>query len=436
MGECRVLWAGFRRPGRAFGFAGLFALCCLAGCDKSQPAKGTKNPKVIVTQPITDTVMDYQDFTGRLEAVKSVDIRSRVSGYVTEIPFKEGDVVKEGDLLFQIDRRPYDADHNQAEANLKVALADRDLQKRNAERAGKLLPAKAISNEDYETVLAAQEKSQATVGAMEAARDRAKLYVDYTHVIAPITGRVSRRYVDPGNLVNADATVLTTVVSENPMFAYFDVDERTYLDLLAHNAPGKKSWYEGLKLPVMMRLANEGDFEKRGVVNFVDNRVVATTGTVRMRGVFPNDDGMLKAGLFVRIRLPIGSAYQATLIPDEAVQSDQERKYVWVVNSAGQVEYRSVKLGQSIKELRVVRPPEKGKEGKEGLALGEHVIVSGMQRVRNGIHVDADMQPPPSPPAMPLVRLMNQHTDPNSGSRSQEGGANRDKAVVGTGIGR
>jgi RND family efflux transporter MFP subunit len=400
------LWLGARILGGVVPLA-LLAFA-LAGCDKGPPAKGGKNPRVLVTRPITDTVMDYQDFTGRLEAVKTVDIRARVTGYVTEAPFKEGDVVKEGSLLFQIDARTYQADLNQAEANLNVAIADRNFQQRNAERARRLIAVKAISPEDLETALAASDKAVATVGAMEAARDKAKLYLDYTHVIAPLSGRISRRFVDPGNLINADNTILTTIVTENPMFAYFDVDERTYLNLLASVAPGQKSWSDGLRPPVMMRLANENDFEKDkvGIVDFVDNRVVANTGTVRMRGVFQNANGLLKAGLFVRIRLPIGSAYKAILIPDEAIQSDQERKYVWVVNARNEVEYRSVQLGQAIREWRVIRPPEKGKEGKEGLAEGERIIVSGMQRVRKGIEVDAEVQAPPPPPDMPLVRLL------------------------------
>jgi RND family efflux transporter MFP subunit len=385
----------------------LVAAICLAGCDPAQPPKIGKNTNVIVTTPITDTVMDYQDFSGRLSAIMTVEMRARVSGYVTQAPFKEGDPVKKGETLFQIDERPYQADVNQTEANLNVAIAERNLLQKNAERARKLMLANSISREDYETTLATFEKSGATVKAMEAAKERALLYLDYTKVIAPIDGRISRRFVDPGNLINADNTVLTSIVSENPMYAYFDVDERTYIkDLLPSVAPGQISWYEGLKLPVLMRLSSETEYEKTGVVDFVDNRVVATTGTVRMRGVFENQTGMLKAGLFVRIRLPIGSAFNAILIPDEAILSDQERKYVWVVNAKNEVEYRSVKLGQSIKELRVIRPAEKGKEGKEGLTEGERVIISGMQRVRNGIPVDAEMQTPPPLPQMPLVQLL------------------------------
>ena len=260
------------------------------------------------------------------------------------------------------------------------------------------------------STMASNEKAIASVGSSEAARDRAKLYVDYTRVIAPVTGRVSRRFVDPGNLITADNTVLTTIVTENPMYAYFDVDERTYLDLLAGVAPGQRSWYEGLRLPIMMRLANETDFEKDkiGVVDFVDNMVKGTTGTVRMRGVFQNSSGFLKSGLFVRVRLPLGSAYKAILIPDEAILSDQERKYVWVVNAKNEVEYRSVKIGQPVKDLRVIRPAERGKEGKEGLSEGERFIVSGMQRVRKGTQVEPDMQAPPTPPGMPLVRRLMQ----------------------------
>jgi RND family efflux transporter MFP subunit len=257
--------------------------------------------------------------------------------------------------------------------------------------------------------LAERDKAVAAVEAAEAAHERAELYLGYTRVTAPISGRVSRRFVDAGNLVNADNTVLTTIVAEDPVYAYFDVDERTYLDLPNLAALGKGTEKNGQRLPVMMRLANESTFTKVGGVDFVDNRITATTGTVRMRGVFPNPKGALKPGLFVRIRLPIGGAYSATLIPDEAIQSDQERKYIWIVNTKGEAEYRSVKLGQAIKELRVIRPPEKGKEGKEGIADGERVIISGMQRVRNAMKVDVDMKLPPEPPQMPLVGLLARH---------------------------
>lgn len=385
----------------------LAAVFLFSGCDSEAPTThGTKKPKVVVTTPITDRVMDYEDFTGRLDALKTVDIRARAQGFITEAPFKEGDRVKEGDLLFQIDIRPYKADLNQAEANLKLALADREYQVQNAERQQRMLLSKAASTDDYQKAISERDKAIAAVGAYEAARDKARLYLDYTRVIAPVTGRISRRQVDPGNLILADNTVLTTIVTEDPMYGYFDVDERTYLNLLAQIAPGVRSWSEGLSLPVLMSLATENDFKRIGTVNFVDNRVVATTGTVKMRGVFENANGTLKPGMFARFRLPVGAAYDSIIIPDEAIQSDQERKYVWVVNKNNEVEYRSVQLGQPIGELRVIRPAAKGKEGKESLVEGERVIVSGMQRVRKGTQVEVQVQPPPAPPHMALVRLI------------------------------
>jgi RND family efflux transporter MFP subunit len=415
----------------------VLALAVCSGCEQEQAGKKNKNPRVVVTKPATTTVMDYRDFTGRLEAVKTVDVRARVSGYVTKAPGKEkgvvqeGEIVQAGELLFQIDIRPYEEDYNLAVANLKVAMAEHNLQIRNAARAKELLPANAISKEDYETVLANMDKAEANVGALKAARDRAKLYMDYTHVTAPVTGRVSRRHVDPGNLINADMTVLTTIVTEDPMYAYFDVDERTFLDLLAIIAPGKASWSEGLKLPVLMRLANENEYEKIGKVDFVDNRVVATSGTVRMRGVFDNANLLLKPGLFVRIRLPLGSPYPALVIPDEAILSDQEKKYVWVVNAKSEVEYRSVKVGQATKELRVIKPPEKGFEGKEGLSKDDQVIVSGTQRVRKGSLVETEAMAPLKPVLTPLVKLFA-HEPSEATANGNADAANRPTETVGT----
>ena len=322
---------GFRGQGlAAFSFIALCgAVLLAAGCSQAPSTSNVEPPQVDVTTPVTGTVTDYEDFTGRLDALKTTDIRARVSGYVIEAPFKEGDEVTEGKVLFEIDPRTYEADLNQAEANLKLAIADSKLQEKNAKRATTLVRSNAMSQEDYETAAATAEKARATVKSVEAARNRAKLYVDYTKVKAPWSGRISRRMVDPGNLVNADNTVLTTMVTENPLYAYFDVNERTYLDLM-QSSNTRQSTAE-MRFPVLMRLANEGEFTRPGTVDFVDNRVNAMTGTVRMRGVFPNDAKVLKPGLFVRIRLPIGTPYQSLLIPDEAVLSDQGRKYVFVV---------------------------------------------------------------------------------------------------------
>jgi RND family efflux transporter MFP subunit len=379
--------------------AAFLGLALVPGClQSSRPAPASKPVEVVVTTPIRDSVTDYQDFTGRLNALKTVDVRPRVSGYVKDAPFKEGDLVKEGELLFQIDPRTYAADYHQAEANLKQAEADRKLQERNVDRARRMIRGNAIGKEEYDQIMAGMEKSSATVGAMEAARDRAKLYLDFTRVTSPLTGRISRRMVDPGNLVNADNTILTTIVTVNPLYAYFDVDERTYLDLVNTSGGEQASWFSALQYPVLMRLANEDQFTHAGTINFLDNRVNANTGTITMRGVFENTAGKLKSGLFVRLRLPIGVPYQAFLVPDEAILSDQGRKYLYVVNDKNEAIYRTVKLGQEIQGLRVI---------KEGIQAGEKVIVSGMQRVRRGAKVQATMRTPPKPPPSPLGRLLS-----------------------------
>jgi multidrug efflux system membrane fusion protein len=386
-------------------FVAVFTAVLAAGCQHAARPQGAKVVEVIVTKPCTGEVTDYQDFTGRLDALKTVDVRPRVSGYIDEAPFKEGDFVREGELLFQIDPRTYQADLNQAEANLKQAEAERRLQLKNIERGRKLYASGSIGKEEYDQILANHEKAIATVGSTEAMRDRAKLYLGFTHVTAPLSGRVSRRLVDPGNLVNADQTVLTTIVTEDPVYAYFDVDERTYLELATATSSASSAWFSKLSFPVMMRLANEEEFAQVGRVNFLDNRLNANTGTVRMRGVFDNSRGHLKSGLFVRIRLPIGIPYKTLLIPDEALLSDQGRKYVYVVQTekddqgkeVERVKYRSVTLGQSIQGLRAI---------KDGLKEGERVIVTGMQRVRPEAVVQTKTKEPPQTPRSPLTDVL------------------------------
>ncbi len=402
--------------GSPYLLVGLSACLLIGGCSQGQQSeRKTKAVEVVATRAITGTVTDYQDFTGRLSGYKTVEIRPRVTGYVKKADFKEGDFVKEGQVLFEIDPRSYQADLNLARANLKLAEAERNVLERNAARAQRLIGRSAVAQEDYDTIMATLEKDRATVEAMEASRDRAKLYMDWTSVRAPQSGRVSRCFVDPGNLVNADNTILTTIVTENPLYAYFDVDERTYLDLTNPASSASSAWRSNLRVPVLMRVANEDDFKHTGIIDFIDNQVSGTTGTMRMRGVFKNDGGTLRAGLFARIQLPIGKPYQAVLIPDEALQSDQGRKYVYVVqpgtNKQGEtvnvVEYRRVIPGQAIGGLRVIKAPEKGKEGKEGLLEGEQVIIVGQQRVRPDMEIAVTLQPsPPPPPESPLGKLL------------------------------
>jgi RND family efflux transporter MFP subunit len=381
----------------------------LAGCTRS-PGRPSKTIEVVVTTPISDEVLDYQDFTGRLDALFTVDLRARVAGYVDAAPFKEGDTVKKGDVLFRIDPRTYKADLAQAEANVKLAIADRILQELNSARARQLLGTRAMGREEYDQIVGAREKAKANVLATEAARDRAAVYLSYTDVTAPMSGRISRRYVDPGNLIKADETMLTTIVADGKVYAYFDVDERTYLDLVGEGpSPSSAVRLTDLKFPVLMRLANEEEYVHRGHVDFLDNRLNGNTGTIRMRGVFENPRGILKSGLFVRIRLPVGHSYRALLVPDEALQNDQGRKVVYVVKKVQEtnedgteekkdvVEYRSVKIGQAIQGLRVI---------KEGLKAGERVIVTGMQRAKSKDQVQVKVQPPPKAPGSPLLKLL------------------------------
>jgi RND family efflux transporter MFP subunit len=419
----------------------LLAGVLAAGCGQAPVAKKDKVVEVIVTTPISDEVVDYQDFTGRLDGYRTVEVRSRVTGYVEDAPFKEGDRVKKGDVLFRIDARTFKADLAQAEGNLGLAIADRDYQAANFGRAKRMAPNRVIGREEFDLISANRSKAEATVRAMTAARDRAAINLDYCDVRSPISGRISRRYVDPGNLVKADDTMLTTVVADEPIYAYFDVDERTYLDLAGEKPSSSPSArLQSLHFPVLMRLANEDDFVHQGDVDFLDNRLNGNTGTIRMRGVFKNPHGTLKAGLFIRVRLPIGSAYRSLLVPDEALQSDQGRKYVYLVKKVTQededgnreekdvVEYRRVEPGQAIGGLRVIKALKKDrKTGKilEGIEPGERVIISGMQRVRSDLAVTAKMQRPPKSPGSPISRMLNQKRPDSAVGRQNDQSGHR-----------
>jgi RND family efflux transporter MFP subunit len=433
-----------------WGGAALLAVL-LTGCGPKAQPKAAKMVEVTVTTPITDEVLDSQDFTGRLDAFRTVDIRARVQGYVDKAPFKEGDLVRKGDVLFEIDPRPYQTDLAQAEANLKLAKADRRLQDLNAGRARTMIRARSIGREEYDQILATRDKSIESVRSMTATRDRAALYLSFTKVIAPVSGRISRRNVDPGNLIKADDTLLTTIVADDRVYAYFDVDERTYLDLVGEKPSASSSdQIKDLKLPVRIRLANAGgdpavgnkagqqgvvildeEFTHTGHVDFVDNRLNGNTGTIRMRAVIENPRHTLKSGLFVRVRLPIGKPYRALLVNDEALLSDQARKYVYVVKTVTEekdgskekkdvVEYRFVKLGQAIGNkpvLRVIKAAKR-KDGKivEGLEPGERVVITNQQRVRRGLAVRVKMKAPPVPPRSPWRKLLGLR-GPGSGDK-------------------
>ncbi len=367
------------------------ALLCTAGC-KPKSNVAPPPPAVSVVQPVEREVVEWDEYIGRLESPQTVEVRARVSGYLDKVNFKEGKEIKKGDLLFTIDRRPYQAEYDRAEAEHERAESQADLAKSDAERAKNLIATKAISQEDFDTKTKTYTSALAAVKSAKAAMDSAKLNLEFTEIHAPIDGRISRALVTEGNLVSSGisgsgATLLTTIVSLDPLYLYGDADERSILKYLDLRRAGTRVSARDAEIPAEMALATETGFPHKGYMDFVDNRIDPNTGTLRARGVFSNADHSLSPGFFGRIRIPGSGKYPALLIPDRALGSDQSVKFVYVVNAEKKVEFRPVKLGPMIDGLRVV---------KEGLKPGEQIIVEGLLRVRPGVPVDAKPWEAPS----------------------------------------
>jgi RND family efflux transporter MFP subunit len=352
----------------------------MAGCNRaqSQNAGAPPPPEVIVGMPVTRLVTDFNDFPGRTEAVKGIDVRARVQGYLDKVLFKEGADVKEGDALFIIDPRTYKADYDRAAANLALAKAHLTRTEADFRRAKELLPMKAIAKSDFDLAQGDRDEAAATVEVAEAALHTSKLNLDFTTVTAPIGGRISRQNIDPGNLVLADNTILTTIVSLDPIYAYFDVDERTVLKFRELVREGKVKTARDSVAPVFLGLSNEEGFPHEGVINFVDNKLDVMTGTLRIRGVFRNPDGTLSPGMFARIRTLIGTPHEAILVSERALGSDQGEKFVYVLNKKNAVEYRRVQVGALQDGLREV---------VSGVDKGERIVLDGLQRIKPGITV-------------------------------------------------
>jgi len=359
----------------------LISCAALAGCGHTQAEaqKPPPPPEVLVSLPIMRQVVDYEDFPGRTEAVNAVEIRARVGGYLEKVHFKEGAEIKKGELLFEIDDRPYVADLARAEGNLLQSEGHLRRLESDYKRAMDLYPKGAMGREDYDKIIGDRTEASGALAVAKASKDTASLNLSFTKVRAPLSGRISRRFIDPGNMVKADETALTTIVSLDPIYAYFDLDERTTLRLQRLMRDKNIRWSPDTGLPVQLGLADEEGFSKGGTVNFADNRVDADTGTWRLRGLFDNPDHSLAPGLFVRIRLPIGNPYKAMLVSEQALSRDQGQKNLYVVDAANKVAYRRVKVGRLHDGLRIIA---------EGLAPNEMVIVSGLQRVRPGMEVD------------------------------------------------
>ena len=379
-------------------------LAVAAGCSRpAPPVVATKPPEVIVEAPTVQTITDFEDFTGRTEAVAAADIRARVSGYITQVQFKDGTDVPEGAPLFLIDPVLYQAEVartkaalDQAKANRDQAAADLDRATRDYDRVGR--PGTGVSREEIDRATADRNKATATLASAaaaievaEAQRRTAEQNLSWTKITAPFAGRISKRAFDPGNLVQQDVTVLTSLVKLDPIYAYFDVDDRTLLRIRRLVREGRIPSARERETPVQVGLPDEDGFSYTGLVDFIDNSLDPGTGTLRVRAVVPNAKLLLSPKQFVRVRLPIGTPREAVLVPEESLGTDQGQKFVYVVvdgksdkgEPVQQVAYRQVKPGQQFGRLRVV---------EDGVKAGERVIVSGLQRVRPGATVTTKTQ--------------------------------------------
>jgi multidrug efflux system membrane fusion protein len=345
----------------------------LVGCvvgEADTPPPAPPAPEVTTAEVAVRELNDWADFTGRLEATESVEIRARVGGYVESVHFSEGGRVAAGDLLYQIDPRPFKAEVARLRAERERALAQLKLADSYRERADRLLARNATSQEEAEQLAADASVAAAQLASISAALEAAELDLAFTRVTAPIAGRVSRAIVTAGNLVDA-SVVLTTVVSDEAVYAYFDVDENTYLEHMRHPHAAAHS-------VVHVGLINEEGFPHKARLDFVDNQVDPQHGTIRARAVLENRDGRFTPGLFARMKLVSPSRYSAALVDDRAIGTDLGKRFVFVVDEQGVVQYRSVELGRLVDGLRIV---------ESGLAAGDVVIVNGLQRVRPGVNV-------------------------------------------------
>ena len=394
----------------------LLAILTPAGCEHASPTVQSRVPKVRVAQPVERDVTDYAYFSGNTAAAESVDIQARVTGYLESIDFKPGSEMKAGTRLFKIDPRTYQADYDVAVSQVELCETKLKLAQANYRRSLEVSKTPgAISQEDLDSRLASQDAAAAEVEAAKAKQKAAKVNLDFTDVLCPIDGVVGRDLITVGNLVTQDNTLLTTVVSQDPMYVYFDADEQLILRVERLVGDGKiPSLKAGDVVPVQMALADEKDkFAHEGKLNYVGNQLDRSTGTIQVRAEFPNppinESGsrMLRAGFFVKVRLPIGPAYKALVVPQSAIGADQGRKYLLVVGENNLVEYRPIEPGaQQADGLQVVFPVkmvrssdglrpagENDKETVPSVTAADRVVVGGLQRVRPGTKVEIRTEP-------------------------------------------
>lgn len=390
----------------ALGAASVLSLAILAGCSGGQASEtgAPPPPSVSVAPVLIKPVSQWDEFSGRIEAIENVELRPRVSGYIDRVNYTEGQEVKKGEVLFTIDARSYRAELARAQAELARARTQAELGRSEAERARKLSELQAISTEEYEQRRSAAAQAQANVAAAQAAVDSARLNLEWTQVRAPIDGRAGRALVTAGNLVTAgdSASVLTTLVSLDKVHVHFDADERAFLRYAEMARKGERPSERDGKVPVQVALADDQGFPYNGTVDFLDNQVDRSTGTIRARAVLDNKDRLFTPGLYARVRLLGSGEFKAALIDDKAVLTDQDRRYVYVVDKEGKAQRRDVKLGRMVQGLRIV---------EQGLVAGDRVIISGVQKVFfPGMPVNAkvvamDAKPEDKAPASDAVAM-------------------------------
>ncbi|WP_442107644.1 multidrug efflux RND transporter periplasmic adaptor subunit MexE [Pseudomonas sp. NUPR-001] len=359
----------------------LLAVLVMSACGRTPEAvQAPAATKVSVAKVLEQPINEWDEFTGRLEAPETVEVRPRVSGQIDQVAFTEGAQVKKGDLLFQIDPRPFQAEVRRLEAQLQQARATAARSDNEARRGERLRSSNAISAELAESRSSAAAEARAGVAAIQAQLDLARLNLSFTRVTAPISGQVSRAQFTAGNIVSADVTPLTSVVSTDKVYAYFDADERVYLKYTQLARDGQR----GQSTPVYLGLSNETGNPHLGQMNFVDNQVNPKTGTIRGRAVFDNSNGQFTPGLYARLKLVGSATYSAVLINDEAVGTDLGKKFVLVMDKDNTAAYRAVELGPKLEGLRIVR---------SGLSKDDRIVVKGLQRVRPGSPVDPQDTP-------------------------------------------
>ncbi|WP_285425365.1 MULTISPECIES: multidrug efflux RND transporter periplasmic adaptor subunit MexE [unclassified Pseudomonas] len=385
------------------------ALVVISACGKG-PESAAQAPaaaKVNVAKVLEQPVNEWDEVTARLEAPETVQVRPRVSGQIDSVAFTDGELVKKGDLLFQIDPRPFEAEVHRLEAQLQQAKAASVRSNNEAQRGERLRTNNAISAELADSRTTTAQESKAAVAAIQAQLDLARLNLSFTRVAAPITGRVSRAEITAGNIVTADQSILTSVVSTDKVYAYFDADERVFLKYNQLARDGKR----GATTPVYMGLSNEAENPHLGQMNFVDNQVNPRTGTIRGRAVFDNSKGDYTPGLYARLKLVGSGTYSATLIKDEAVGTDLGKKFVLVVDKDNKAVYRSVDLGPKLEGLRIVR---------SGLAKDDRIVVSGLQRVRPGSPIDPQDTPMASPETLAALQQQRQALEASNQPQAQK----------------